>query len=86
MLFRTTNNAVRRNTRHHLQQRQSDKRFPDLAPHKISQMPFQLRKNLHMLFLALLVALCFHSVNFRYVGSILLVWYALDRFYFTTKQ
>lgn len=49
-------------------------------------MSFQFRKNLHMLFMALLVALCFHSVHFRYVGSILLVWYLLDRSYFTTKQ
>lgn len=50
------------------------------------QMSFQFRKNMHMLFLALLVALCFHSVHFRFVGGGLLVWYVLDRFYFTTKQ
>eukprot|EP00752_Nemacystus_decipiens_P012303 g10908.t1 len=50
------------------------------------KMTFQTRKNMHMLFLALLVALCFHSVHFRFVGSALLVWYVLDRFYFTTKQ
>lgn len=39
-----------------------------------------------MLFIFMLVALCFHSVKFRYVGSTFLVWYILDRFYFTTKQ
>lgn len=49
-------------------------------------MAFQTRKNMHMTFLALLVAMCFHSVVFRYVGSILIVWYLLDRLYFTTKQ
>eukprot|EP00904_Undaria_pinnatifida_P005548 jgi/Undpi1/2122/HiC_scaffold_12.g05508.m1 len=51
-----------------------------------TKIPFQTRKNMHMTFLALLVALCFHSVVFRYVGSILIVWYLLDRLYFTTKQ
>ena len=51
-----------------------------------TQMSFQTRKNLHMIFLPLMVALCFHSVVFRYVGSILIVWYILDRMYFTTKQ
>lgn len=49
-------------------------------------MSFEFRKGLHLLFLPLLVALCFHSVTFRYVGSILIVWYVLDRFYFTTRQ
>ena len=41
---------------------------------------------MHLMFLPLLVALCFHSVVFRYVGSILIVWYLLDRGYFTTYQ
>ena len=50
------------------------------------QMSFQVRKILHLIFLPLMVALCFHSVVFRYVGSILIVWYVLDRFYFTTRQ
>ena len=49
-------------------------------------MSFQCRKNLHMLFLPMLVALCFHSAVFRYVGGILIVWYTLDRVYFTSKQ
>ena len=49
-------------------------------------MMYQTRKNMHMLFLALLVALFFHSVRLRFVGSLLLLWYCLDRFYFTTKQ
>lgn len=50
------------------------------------QMNFQFRKTMHMLFLVLLVALCFHSVTFQYVASILLVWYLLDNFFFVTKQ
>ena len=41
---------------------------------------------MHMIFLMFLIALCFHSVHFRYVGSILIVWYVLDRLYYTTKQ
>lgn len=49
-------------------------------------MSFQTRKYLHMTFLPLMVALCFHSVVFRYVGSILIIWYIADRTYFTTKQ
>ena len=39
-----------------------------------------------MLFLPMSIALCFHSVVFRYVGCIIVVWYTLDRIYFTTKQ
>ena len=39
-----------------------------------------------MLLLPLMVALCFHSVTFRYVGFIIILWYTLDRVYFTTKQ
>lgn len=50
------------------------------------QMTFEFRKAMHMLFLLMLVAICFHSVVFRFVGSILIVWYILDRLYFTTKQ
>ena len=49
-------------------------------------MTFENRKLMHLLFLPLIIALCFHSVQFRYVGSILIVWYILDRLYFTTKQ
>lgn len=50
------------------------------------QATFEFRKGLHMLFLLMLIAICFHSVVFRFVGSILIVWYILDRLYFTTKQ
>lgn len=39
-----------------------------------------------MLFLPMLIGLCFHSYVFAYVGGILLVWYTVDRIYFTTKQ
>eukprot|EP00752_Nemacystus_decipiens_P012591 g11151.t1 len=49
-------------------------------------LTYETRKSMHMLFLPALVALCFHSATFRYVGAILLVWYCLDRFYFTTRQ
>ena len=49
-------------------------------------MKFQTRKNMHMMFLAFLIALCFHSIVFRYVGSILIIWYIFDRLYYTTKQ
>lgn len=41
---------------------------------------------MHMLFLVMLVALCFHSVTFQYVASILLVWYLVDNFFFVTRQ
>lgn len=51
-----------------------------------AQLTFQFRKAMHMLFLVLLVVLCFHSSTFRYVASILLVWYAVDQFFFITKQ
>ena len=49
-------------------------------------MSFQFRKSLHMLFLPMIIALCFHSVVLRYVSSILVVWYTFDRIYFTTTQ
>jgi len=39
-----------------------------------------------MLFLVMLVALCFHSSTFKYVASTLLVWYSIDQFFFITKQ
>lgn len=51
-----------------------------------AQLSFQYRKAMHMMFLVLLVVLCFHSSMFRYVASILLLWYALDQFFFITKQ
>lgn len=50
------------------------------------QMKFDARKMMHALFLPVLIGLCFHSYVFRYVGSILIVWYLVDRFFFTTKQ
>lgn len=52
----------------------------------IIQMSFETRKGMHMLFVALLVTISFHSYAFRFLGSILVVWYALDKFYFITKQ
>eukprot|EP00904_Undaria_pinnatifida_P005570 jgi/Undpi1/2142/HiC_scaffold_12.g05528.m1 len=51
-----------------------------------TKISFEFRKSLHLMFLPLIVALCFHSVVFRYVGSILVLWYLADRLYFTTKQ
>lgn len=49
-------------------------------------MKFETRKTMHLLYLPMLVGLCFHSVVFRYVGSILIVWATVDRFYFTSNQ
>ncbi|CAM9830722.1 unnamed protein product [Sphacelaria rigidula] len=49
-------------------------------------MRFETRKGMHMLFIPMVVGLCFHSMAFRYIGAILIVWYSVDRFYFTTKQ
>lgn len=49
-------------------------------------MSFEVRKALHFLFVPLTVAICFHSVTLRYIGSVLIVWFLLDRMYFTTKQ
>eukprot|EP00752_Nemacystus_decipiens_P012016 g10651.t2 len=64
--------------------------LPIVLPMRFSffhkKLSFQFRKKMHMLFLALLVVLCFHSSTFRYVASILLVWYAVDQFFFITKQ
>ncbi|CBN78808.1 putative respiratory burst oxidase homolog protein [Ectocarpus siliculosus] len=64
--------------------------LPIVLPMRFSffrnKMTFQFRKRMHMLFLVMLVALCFHSVVFRYVASILLLWYLIDNFYFITKQ
>ncbi|CAN0019892.1 unnamed protein product, partial [Ectocarpus sp. 13 AM-2016] len=64
--------------------------LPIVLPMRFSffrkKMTFQFRKRMHMLFLTMLVALCFHSVVFRYVASILLLWYLIDNFYFITKQ
>eukprot|EP00903_Cladosiphon_okamuranus_P007702 g7464.t1 len=51
-----------------------------------TKLSFQFRKVMHMMFLVLLVVLCFHSSTFRYVASILLVWYTVDQFFFITKQ
>lgn len=47
---------------------------------------FEFRKALHMLFLPFIVAVCFHTKALRYMGAMLLVWYLIDRLYFTTRM
>ena len=48
-----------------------------------TQLTFEVRKMLHMLFIPLIIALCFHTPALRLAGAILLTWYILDRLYFT---
>ncbi|CAM9160730.1 unnamed protein product [Ascophyllum nodosum] len=48
-----------------------------------SRLTFEVRKMLHMLFIPLIIALCFHTPALRLAGAILLTWYILDRLYFT---
>ena len=52
----------------------------------VLQMTYELRKLMHMLFIPFIVAICFHGVVLRTLGIVLLVWYLLDRLYFTTKM
>ncbi|CAM9294444.1 unnamed protein product [Ectocarpus sp. 6 AP-2014] len=49
------------------------------------RVTFETRKYLHMLFIPFVVALCFHGTRLKALGAVLLVWYLLDRFYFTTR-
>ena len=39
-----------------------------------------------MLFIPFTAALCFHGKALRSICAILLVWYLVDRFYFTTRM
>lgn len=50
------------------------------------QFTFEFRKLLHLLFVPFTVALCFHSPALKVVCSVLLVWYIVDRLYFTTRM
>lgn len=52
----------------------------------LSQITFECRKLMHMLFIPFIVAICFHGSVLMAEGTILLVWYLLDRLYFTTKM
>ena len=49
-------------------------------------MSFEFRKMLHMLSIPFMVALCFHTRALRAIGAVLIVWYLLDRMYFTTRM
>lgn len=49
-------------------------------------MTFEFRKALHLLFIPFTVALCFHGRALKALGVIILVWYLLDRLYFTTRM
>lgn len=51
-----------------------------------SQLTYEFRKLLHMIFLPCVAAICFHSKALRIWGIILVVWYLLDRLYFTTRM
>ncbi|CAM9360989.1 unnamed protein product, partial [Laminaria digitata] len=51
-----------------------------------TKLAYELRKLMHMLFIPFIVALCFHGSVLRTLGIILLVWYVVDRLYFTTKM
>lgn len=50
------------------------------------QLTYELRKVLHMLFVPFMVAICFHTKPLSMVGAILLIWYLVDRLYFTTRM
>ncbi|CAM9880830.1 unnamed protein product [Ectocarpus fasciculatus] len=50
------------------------------------RLTFETRKYLHMLFIPFMVALCFHGTRLKALSAVLLVWYLLDRFYFTTRM
>lgn len=50
------------------------------------QLSFEFRKVMHMLSIPFLLALCFHTKAVRSMGIVLLVWYLLDRMYFTTRM
>lgn len=50
------------------------------------QLTYEIRKVLHMLFVPFIVAICFHTKALSVVGAILLVWYLVDRLYFTTRM
>lgn len=47
---------------------------------------YEIRKALHMLFIPFTVAMCFHGAALRVTCIILLVWYLVDRLYFTTRM
>eukprot|EP00752_Nemacystus_decipiens_P012610 g11167.t2 len=49
-------------------------------------LTYEIRKALHLLFIPFTVAMCFHGKALRVTCSILLVWYLVDRLYFTTRM
>ncbi|CAM9785957.1 unnamed protein product [Scytosiphon promiscuus] len=60
--------------------------FPMLLGTLKKSMTFEYRKALHLLFIPFTIALCFHGRALRAVCAIILVWYLLDRLYFTTRM
>lgn len=50
------------------------------------QLTYEFRKLMHLLFIPFMVAICFHSKALSVLGAVLLVWYLLDRLYFTTRM
>eukprot|EP00904_Undaria_pinnatifida_P005572 jgi/Undpi1/2144/HiC_scaffold_12.g05530.m1 len=59
---------------------------PMMAESIKKKITFECRKLMHMLFIPFIVAICFHGSVLMAEGTILLVWYLLDRLYFTTKM
>eukprot|EP00904_Undaria_pinnatifida_P005538 jgi/Undpi1/2113/HiC_scaffold_12.g05499.m1 len=60
--------------------------IPMLVTRLKSWLSFEFRKVMHMLSIPFLLALCFHTKAVRSMGIVLLVWYLLDRMYFTTRM
>lgn len=50
------------------------------------QWTFELRKVIHLAFIPFIIAMFFHGTRLRNLGIILLAWYLVDRFYFTTRM
>ncbi|CAM9558042.1 unnamed protein product, partial [Hapterophycus canaliculatus] len=50
------------------------------------KLTYEIRKTLHLLTIPFMVAICFHGRSLRLLGAVLLVWYLVDRLYFTTKM
>lgn len=51
-----------------------------------TQLKYEVRKTVHLLFIPFMVAVCFHGRLLRLLGGVLLAWYLADRLYFTTKM
>ncbi|CAM9786026.1 unnamed protein product [Scytosiphon promiscuus] len=51
-----------------------------------AKVTYEVRKTLHLLTIPFMVAICFHGRPLQLLGAVLLVWYLVDRLYFTTKM